>query len=111
MLLDDKILLPLPFMFFSFFFWTTGGSRKGSMKQGLSILPSFCPSFRLSGRFLELYHWFFLNFGMVLEIHMKLCVTEPDFPEKFFFCPKNWENGPKMGQKQGFFEFIENFCD
>ena len=69
-----------------------------------------CPSFRLSGRFLELYHWFFLNFGMVLEIHMNLCVTEPDFPEKFFFYPKNWENGPKMSQKQGFFEFIENFC-
>ena len=33
---------------------------------------------------------------MVLEIHMKLCVTEQDFPEKNF-CPKNWGNGPKMG--------------
>ena len=32
---------------------------------------------------------------------MKLCVTEPKFPEKIY-CPKNWENGPKMGQKQVF---------
>ena len=32
---------------------------------------------------------------MILETHMKLCVTEPDFLENFF-CPKNWENGPKM---------------
>ena len=45
----------------------------------------------------------------MLETHMKLCVTEPDFPEKFF-CPKNCENGTKMGQKQDFFEYIEKFC-
>ena len=45
----------------------------------------------------------------MLETHMKLCVTEPDFPVKNF-CPENWENGPKMGQKQGFFEYIEQFC-
>ena len=24
--------------------------------------------------------------------------------------PQNWENGPKMDQKQGFFEYIEKFC-
>ena len=40
---------------------------------------------------------------MVLETHMKLCVTEPDFPGKFF-CPKNWENGPKVG----FLNLLEN---
>ena len=45
---------------------------------------------------------------MVLETHMKLCATEPDFQEKRF-CPKNWENGPKMGQNQSF-KFIEKFC-
>ena len=38
---------------------------------------------------------------MVLETHMKLCVTEPDFPGKCF-CPRNGENGPETG----FFEFI-----
>ena len=68
-----------------------------------------CPSFRLSVCPGELYHQFFLNFGMMLETHMKLCVTEPHFPE-IFFCPKIWENGPKMDLKQGFFEYIEKFC-
>ena len=46
---------------------------------------------------------------MVLETHMKLCVTEPDFPEKCFF-PKKWENGPKVGQKQGFLNLLKNFA-
>ena len=35
---------------------------------------------------------------MVLEIHIKVCVTEPDFPEKKVFCPKNCGKGPKIGQ-------------
>ena len=39
---------------------------------------------------------------------MKLCVTEPDFWEKFF-CSKNWKNGPKMGQKHGFLNILRNF--
>ena len=39
---------------------------------------------------------------------MKLCMTEPDFLKKIF-CPKNWENGPKMGQKQGFLNILKNF--
>ena len=41
---------------------------------------------------------------MLLEGHIKLCVTELDFPENFFY-PKNWENGPKTW----FFQFIEKF--
>ena len=43
---------------------------------------------------------------MVLEIYMKLCVAEPDFPDNFFLPPKlrKWtKNGPKTW----FFEFIE----
>ena len=44
---------------------------------------------------------------MVLEAYMKLCMTEPDFLEIFFF-PKNWENGPKMDQKQGFLNLLKN---
>ena len=43
---------------------------------------------------------------MVLEIHMKLCVTESDFLEKIF-CPQNLENEPKMGQKQGFLSILK----
>ena len=40
---------------------------------------------------------------MVLESHMKVCMTEPNF------WPKNWENGSKMGQKQGFFNLLKKF--
>ena len=49
---------------------------------------------------------FSINFGMVLETRMKLCMTEPDFPEKYF-CPQNYENGPKMDQEQGFLNFLK----
>ena len=31
---------------------------------------------------------------MMLETHMKLCVTEPGFLEKHF-CPQNMKNGQK----------------
>ena len=42
----------------------------------------------------------------MLETHISLCLTDPDFSGKKI-CPKNWESGPKMGPKSGFFEFIE----
>ena len=35
---------------------------------------------------------------MVLETHVKLCVTELDFLERKKICTQNWENGQKMGQ-------------
>ena len=43
----------------------------------------------------------------MLEVHVVLCVTEPDFFLKKTFAPKikNGKNGPKIG----FFEFIEKF--
>ena len=50
---------------------------------------------------------FFLNFSMMLETHIRVCVTKPDFPEKIF-CPKNWENGPTMGGKHGFLNLLKN---
>ena len=67
-----------------------------------SVCPSVCPGF-----FLELDHYFFLNFGMVQETHMKLCVTVLDFPEKFFLPPKlgKWTKN----EPTGFFEFIEKY--
>ena len=37
---------------------------------------------------------------MVLESHVKVCVTEPDFLGKFFLPPKlgkRAQNGPKTG--------------
>ena len=63
-----------------------------------SVHPSICPSVSLEF-FLELYLRFFLNFSMVLETHMKLCVTEPDFLGKYFLPQKfrKWtKNGPKI---------------
>ena len=45
---------------------------------------------------------------MVLESHVKLCVREPNFLEKNFFCPLNWGNGPKMAPKQVFFNLLGN---
>ena len=45
---------------------------------------------------------------MVLETHMRLCVTEPDFSGKFFLPQKlgKWaQNRPKIG----FHEFIGKF--
>ena len=56
---------------------------------------------------------FFLNFLMVLEthIHMKLPVTEWDFAEEYFLLQKlekNWESGPKIGQKHSFFNLLKN---
>ena len=46
---------------------------------------------------------------MMLESHMKLCVTEPDFPEKNFLPPKIGKMD-KNGPKTGFFEYTEKFC-
>ena len=46
----------------------------------------------------------------MLEIHMKLCMTEPHFLEKNFATPPNRENGPKMGQRQGFLNILKKFC-
>ena len=45
---------------------------------------------------------------MVLESHVLLCVTEPDFLGKFFLSPKlgKWAQN---GSKSGFFQFIGKF--
>ena len=63
--------------------WSKIGLNKNSwkspMKQGLPVFPSCCLSV-----FLELDHQISLNFGMMLEILMQLCVTEPNFLEKIF---------------------------
>ena len=38
---------------------------------------------------------------------MNLCVAEQDFLKKII-CPENWENGPKMGQKQDLLNLLKN---
>ena len=45
---------------------------------------------------------------MVLQIHLKLCVTELDVLEKKKNCPKNLENRPKNAPKQGFLNLLKN---
>ena len=39
---------------------------------------------------------FFLNFDVLLETPMKLCVIDPDILGNFFFVPKLWEMGQKF---------------
>ena len=36
------------------------------------------------------------------------CVWQSQIFWENFFCPQNWENGPRMGQKQGFLNLLEN---
>ena len=66
------------------------------MKSGQSFRPSFYP-----GVFFQLYHHFFLNFGMGLETHMKLYLTEPDFSE-IFFVPKIGKMDQNWAQNRDF---------
>ena len=51
------------------------------------VCPSFPPAICL-GVFLELDHWIYLNFDMVLEILMKMCMTTQFL--KTFFAPEIW---------------------
>ena len=44
----------------------------------------------------------------MLETHMKLCVTEPDFSEKKNF-PQKFGKWEKMGQRQDFLNILKNF--
>ena len=44
---------------------------------------------------------------MVLETHMKLYMTEPDFAGKFFL-PQKWGKLAKNGPKTGFLNLLEN---
>ena len=43
--------------------------------------------------FLGFAHYFFLKLRMILDVHMVLYVTEPEFLQKN--CSKNGKNGPK----------------
>ena len=80
-------------------FWYILNPRQepeGSYKIG-SVRPFICNSV-CSGLFLELYHQFFLNFSMLIETYIKLCVTQPNFLQKSFLPPKlvKWDkNGLK----------------
>lgn len=81
-----------------------GGSRKGPLKQDLSVLPSAL----LSGNFLGI---------ISLVLHKcqngarNLCevVRDSQVLLKKKFSSQDWENGLKLGPKQGFFYFNKTF--
>ena len=54
------------------------------------VCPSFHPAIFLDV-FLELDHLISLNFSMVLETLIKLCVTDLDILEKLFLPPRFWK--------------------
>ena len=45
---------------------------------------------------------------MMLETHMKLCMTELNFPEKNFSL-RNWNNGQKWAKNRVFLNILKNF--
>ena len=66
-------------------YWTTGCNQKAPMKQVLSIRPSNFSSLVLSGHFLRIDSLVFSKFDLRLKTYIKLCVTELDYVERFFF--------------------------
>ena len=77
-----------------------------------SFCSSVCPSVCLS-IFLELCYCFFLNFGILLESRVRLCLTKQDFLGNFV-APKIGKMGPKWAKNRFFFNLLENlvinFC-
>ena len=75
-----------------------------------SFRPSFLPSvFHLSGRFLGIVLLIFSKFWHETRHEVAWsCVWQNRTFQKKKFCPKNWENGPKMVQKQSFLKILKN---
>ena len=74
-------------------------------------LKSILPSIRAlvyPEIFLELDHYFFLSFCMVLETHGKLCLTELDIFGKEVFAPKIGKMGLKYAKNSFFLELLKN---
>ena len=91
-------------LLFLFLLDPPGDSQKDPMKW---VYLSFCPSAHPSvclGIFLEL---FFLNFVVLLETHMKLCMTA-EFSRKRFFVPKIGKIALKWAKNRVFFNLLKN---
>ena len=96
--------------FSSLFFWTCGSTQKGSMQQGLPTLrSSFCPFVLLSRHFLEIVSLVFSKFKHGARNLYEVVCNRARFCQENFFCPQNWENGPKMVQNQGFLNLLKTF--
>ena len=77
-----------------------------------SFHPSVLPSFHLSclsGRFLGIASLVFSKFWNGARNLYEVVFDRVGFSRTNFFYLRNGENGPKVGQKQGFFYFIEKF--
>ena len=83
-------------------YWTPSGSYKIG-----SVRPSILPSVIL----------FRLFFGIISLVFYEIwhgarnswsCAWQSWIFWESFFLPQNWEKWPKMGQKQGFFNLLEN---
>ena len=70
------------------------------------ICPSFRPSFRLFGRFLWIVSLAFSKFRHGTKNPNEVVRDRAEFSKKILFYPKNWKNGPKMYQKQGFLNLL-----
>ena len=63
----------------------------------------------LSGRFLGIVSLVFSKFWHDARNPYQVVCDIARFSEKKIFCPKNWENEPKMCQKQGFLNILKTF--
>ena len=76
-----------------------GFYEMGSVRT--SVLPFFRPSFRLARRLLGIVSLFLSKFWHGARNPFEVMHGRAGFSRKMFFCPKNYENGPKTG----FFKF------
>ena len=79
----------------------------GTLEKGGEIGPVRHP-FVLPSRRCGILSLAFSNFGLVLEIHMNLCVTELDSPENVFSL-QNWEIDQKWAKNMFFFSIYWKF--
>ena len=105
-------MLEIPIPFLDPWWYLEGSYKIGSVCP--SVLPSVCLpillSFRpsVSGHFFKIVSLTFSKFWHGTRDPYKVVRDSWIFQENFF-CPKNWENGLKMTQKQVFFKFIGKF--
>ena len=96
-----------------FSFWSSCSNRKGSIKQSLYVLLSFCLFRHFLGTvslvFSEFWHGARNPYARAdrAGFSRKLCMTELDFQKKNFL-PKKVGKLTKNGLRKGF-EFIEKF--
>ena len=76
-----------------------GFYEMGSVRT--SVLPFFRPSFRLARRLLGIVSLFLSKFWHGARNPFEVMHVRVGFSRKMFFCPQNYENGPKTG----FFKF------